>query len=854
MKKFNCLIVSAVLCLCSIFVTGCKNSELEVVTGTIVGKALYTNLDDYSGIHIFLESSLKTADSGKYAQRSSSLSTDDGMMQVTDSDGNYMFTDVPVGSYAIYASYTDTTENSVLTTVVVTENATVIASDLKLTLAGSVSGKITLDASEDANQGFTVYLGGTSYLAKTEASGSFSITEIPIGKDYEVYIEKGIYTVFWQKIDIETNKVADLGTKDITTSELAGDAVVTSGTGMVWRGSHESESEIENPKEMNTYYNSKDGCSYVYTNGEWVLLAKAGLDGEDGVDGASGAAGATGATGANGKDGKDGKDGKNGSDGKNGTPGSDGKNGVDGTGITWRGTYAASSGVTDPKELNAYYNSTDGCSYLYTGGIWVLLAKAGSAGLDGSDGTVLVWRGSHAAASEITDPAEMNAYYNSTDGCSYIYTNGDWELLAKAGSNGSDGKDGADGKDGQDGADGKDGKDGQDATPGQSGTPSVTGPKLTDFYFKKLPAKTRYNIHEEWDGSGIELEACYDDGSIKTITDYEVSGFDSRIPIYKQELILSYTEGDVTKTLNYNISYDFTWSWGDKPLKLKDEPYVYFGNFPQTYVAVAEVKTTGACVEMGGMKYELAEDGWYYYKQIQNAYTTSIYYSDGRSVAATNTNSYVYGYYRVEPIRWKILTNSYEDTGNILLQSEQILTANIEYYNTTNKDIKYNNYEYSTFRAYLNGSYKADDKQSRTYNGKGFLQRAFSEAQQNLIALTKIDNSTASTIATGGSIYDTAVYTCSDTEDKIFLLSRNEVTRAGYGFVTDADRKKRRSDYAIANKAYSGWYLRTGTNNTSSSFNQYWMGIGTSGGVSNCVSGYEIGLAPCLCIDSSKLE
>ena len=72
-----------------------------------------------------------------------------------------------------------------------------------------------------------------------------------------------------------------------------------------------------------------------------------------------------------------------------------------------------------------------------------MLSKAGANGADGTNGTngkdgaSVVWLGSFAAASEIANPAVLNAYYNTTDGCSYIYNGTAWELLAKAGADGS---------------------------------------------------------------------------------------------------------------------------------------------------------------------------------------------------------------------------------------------------------------------------------------------------------------------------------------------------------------------------------------------------------------------------------
>ena len=60
-------------------------------------------------------------------------------------------------------------------------------------------------------------------------------------------------------------------------------------------------------------------------------------------------------------------------DGKNGT---DGKDGADGTSIIWKGSYANSddASLANPEYMWAYYNTSDGCSYVYNGKEWTLLA------------------------------------------------------------------------------------------------------------------------------------------------------------------------------------------------------------------------------------------------------------------------------------------------------------------------------------------------------------------------------------------------------------------------------------------------------------------------------------------------
>ena len=114
---------------------------------------------------------------------------------------------------------------------------------------------------------------------------------------------------------------------------------------------------------------------------------------------------------------------------KNGIDGNDGVNGVDGLSIVWLGSFASADEIENPQKLNAYYNTTDGCSYIYDGEKWTLLSKGFVN--DDNNSLYIIWLGSFASADEIENPQKLNAYYNTTDGCSYIYDGEKWTLLAK---------------------------------------------------------------------------------------------------------------------------------------------------------------------------------------------------------------------------------------------------------------------------------------------------------------------------------------------------------------------------------------------------------------------------------------
>ena len=236
--------------------------------------------------------------------------------------------------------------------------------------------------------------------------------------------------------------------------------------------------------------------------------------------------------------------------------------------------------------------------------------------------------------------------------------------------------------------------------------------------------------------------------------------------------------------------------------------YVAFGDWPQTIKASEVTVDESKSKQMGMFTYYLGSDGNCYVKHNDD-------------------------YYKVEPIIWRVLNKDYATTGKALLLAEKILTGGIPYYvdmatrtitgaGTIEEEpntVYPNNYKYSTIRAWLNGSYETDDIQEKNYEGKGFLQTAFTTSAQNLIEETTVDNSKESTFGRGETGGDNP-YVCTNTSDKIFLLSEQEATTAGYGFVEYNEygegntRIRVTTDYAQATGAYHSstdgwWWLRS---------------------------------------------
>lgn len=135
-------------------------------------------------------------------------------------------------------------------------------------------------------------------------------------------------------------------------------------------------------------------------------------------------------------------------------------------------------------------------------------------------------------------------------------------------------------------------------------------------------------------------------------------------------------------------------------------------------------------------------------------------------------------YFKYEPLEWRVLD---PDTGLVVCvtvidsqpysNTVYYKNSDYKYYNNLNKTVYASNYETSSIRNWLN-----DD----------FYNTAFSEKEQLDIA--------ASTVITkdiSDSTYDSV-----NTDDKIFLLSVDEVYNRNYGFISDETRVFLGTDYA----------------------------------------------------------
>lgn len=174
-----------------------------------------------------------------------------------------------------------------------------------------------------------------------------------------------------------------------------------------------------------------------------------------------------------------------------------------------------------------------------------------------------------------------------------------------------------------------------------------------------------------------------------------------------------------------------------------------------------------------------------------------------------------------EPIKWRVLSVEGDDA---FLVADRNL--DLQRYNEGGAATWQN----CTLRSWLNGYDASQNVVGKDYSTDNFIDRAFSKAEQNAVYTTRVRNKDNPDYGTYGG---------NDTDDKIFLLSYEEVTSASYGFsaamVYDMARERDNTTYAaaggsiqadLANSAgyIDDWWLRTpGYRNTAAAYVSGWL-------------------------------
>ena len=305
-------------------------------------------------------------------------------------------------------------------------------------------------------------------------------------------------------------------------------------------------------------------------------------------------------------------------------------------------------------------------------------------------------------------------------------------------------------------------------------------------------------------------------------------------------------EGGVTVTATFKTvppSSPYT-SAGSQEIESETYELVTFGSWPQT-IKAATVDVNDQCESktVGEFTYYMGSDGYWYAKLSDK-------------------------YYKVEPIKWRVLTTSYNKIeGRKLLLAESVLIGK-------RFDDDSNNYQNSEIRKWLNSNASSGTKSDCVGTG-GFLRTAFSIAERGKIALSTVDNSVSSTLPLDyqfdnddnrKNVWNDGVNpNASDTSttDKVFLLSEREVSTTSYGFKLSwssgvgNSRIRQATDYAKASGADQSatagygcfWWLRS-PYHTGSTAMKYVAAAGRA------YEGYmwaytsDFGIVPALCVEN----
>ena len=239
--------------------------------------------------------------------------------------------------------------------------------------------------------------------------------------------------------------------------------------------------------------------------------------------------------------------------------------------------------------------------------------------------------------------------------------------------------------------------------------------------------------------------------------------------------------------------------------------YLYFGKYPQTHVNDNTLisQLNNLTVQNINGYYELNQKE--YAKVVSFGYSGDEVFSTGSTVVNGQVEWFI-----VEPIKWRII---YESADNKLtLLSELIIDSGYIY--KGNSDFKLedriigdkvicpNNYEFSMMREYLNST---------------FIDMAFSTEKLQYISDTVVDNSADTTMDNLNQ------YACSNTVDKVFLLSYQDMFNPLYNFTSeriDPARESFGTDYAIAKGLWMNcWSLRSPDHGDKN----YMMSVGVGG-------------------------
>jgi len=237
--------------------------------------------------------------------------------------------------------------------------------------------------------------------------------------------------------------------------------------------------------------------------------------------------------------------------------------------------------------------------------------------------------------------------------------------------------------------------------------------------------------------------------------------------------------------------------------------YICFGSYPQTKVTDIMIENA---LNVLAENNALSNNGWIPYEYMEYMDLTyneekyrGIRLTTQRPISADSTiteryqnyhgyNTGIIYWFKYEPIKWRVIE---DENDEIFIYSETIIDSQYFYHDhmtrtVDNQTIYPNNYEYSDIRVWLNET---------------FYNTAFSSIEKELILLTLVDNSLDSLLPSDTK--NMASCTCSDTQDKVFLLSISDVAKGGINSFWNMEEG---TDYAYS-QGYGGRIVKSGSTN-----------------------------------------
>ena len=311
---------------------------------------------------------------------------------------------------------------------------------------------------------------------------------------------------------------------------------------------------------------------------------------------------------------------------------------------------------------------------------------------------------------------------------------------------------------------------------------------LTDVYYA--------GTEEEW--NAITIVGGVNDTLLEATIHYNYGSEDSSLTI------TSYEQGDIVEFGWYPQS-EVTDSEIIAVLNADDGEWISYGYYSGTGSWYDGKMSAGDYMRYKDVMYGSDKYRGVVFDSYRPYWTGEELTTNSNTIQAKN--GYYSGtiyWFKYEPIKWRVLD---PDTGMVMAETildSQVYNNYILYYwGDSSKTYYCCDYVNSSIRKWLN---------------EDFYNTAFSAEQQDIIVYTALDNS-----AYDGE-YVNSAFDSENTNDKVYLLSYDEVINADYGFNTlfyksDISRQAQGSDYAkcqglsVSDVAdYAGnsyWLLRT---------------------------------------------